>query len=97
MRMVEINKPNVMFIQETMGLGDPFIRELRKLLVGWDLCALDAEGASGGIITGWSSNCTLINSFVVFSGLYTKLFCKNLGLALTLFNVYGPYEEKEEF
>eukprot|EP01018_Ginkgo_biloba_P032610 Gb_14068 [translate_table: standard] len=77
--------------------GDILIRELKKLLFGWDFSALDADGFSGGLITGWSQNINLINVFAIHSGLCTEVFCKGLELAFTLLNVYGPYEEKQEF
>jgi hypothetical protein len=80
-----------------MGVGDPFLRDMIKILARWDLCALDEEGASRGIITGRSINFSLINSFVVILGLCTKLHYKNLGLALTLHNVCDPYEDKKVF
>eukprot|EP01018_Ginkgo_biloba_P018081 Gb_04379 [translate_table: standard] len=33
----------------------------------------------------------------VFQGLCTEVYCKGLGMTFTLLNVYGPYEEKQEY
>jgi hypothetical protein len=95
--LVEVNKPEVIFIQETMGKGDTIVRDMKKSFVGWEFLALDAKGFSGGLITGWSQNISLINSFVVCSGLCIEVFSKSLGMELTLLNVYGPYEGKQTF
>eukprot|EP01018_Ginkgo_biloba_P003768 Gb_15009 [translate_table: standard] len=96
-RMIDLEKPEVIFVQENVSKGEILLRELKKLLFGWDFFALDANGCSKGLITGWSQNINLINVFDVHSGLCIEFFYKGLGLAFTLLNMYKPYEGKQEF
>jgi hypothetical protein len=78
--------------ESPMGNGDQFIFELKKSFWGWDFLALNSEGFSGGLITGWNHNVSLINSFSVHLGHCTVVYSKSLSLNLTLLNVYGPQE-----
>jgi hypothetical protein len=80
-----------------MGKGDVLIGELRKSLGNWEFLAVDSNGQSGGIITGWNHNIAVMNSFTISSGLCTEIFSKSLGQVFTFLNVYGPYEEKQRF
>jgi hypothetical protein len=94
---VELDNPDVIMIQETMGKGDPLVLELKKMFGGWDFYGLDSDGFSGGIITRFNKNITLVNYFVVCSSLCTVVHNKSLGHSLTLLNVYGPYEGRKWF
>jgi hypothetical protein len=58
---------------------------------------LDAFGFSGGLVTRWSPSLELINSFVVVLGLCTIVHSQELGRPFQLLNVYGPYDNREEF
>jgi hypothetical protein len=58
---------------------------------------VDDDGHSGGLITGFSSNCVLINYFSISSGIFTELFCKELDKTIYLLNLYGSYEGREVF
>jgi hypothetical protein len=66
-------------------------------LGGWDFLALDSKGFSGGLITGWNQNVSLINPFYVHLGLCKEVLNKSLGMTLTLLNVYGHYEGKQTY
>jgi hypothetical protein len=91
---MELHRLDVLFLQETMGKGVSLISELMKSLRNWEFLVVDADGQSGGIITGWNHNITLTNSFTISSCLCTEIFNKILGQVFTFLNVYGPYEEK---
>jgi hypothetical protein len=49
---LELDKPDIVPIQETMGKGDQLTFELKKSLRGCDFLALDSKGFSRGLITG---------------------------------------------
>eukprot|EP01018_Ginkgo_biloba_P014689 Gb_05753 [translate_table: standard] len=85
-RLIELEKPEVIFVQESLSQRDLLLGELKKLLFGWDFLALDVDGFSGGLITGWSENINLINVFAMHSWLCTEVYCKGLCLTLTLLN-----------
>jgi hypothetical protein len=96
-RIINLNSSKVVFIQELMGSGDSLVRDLRNMFVYWEFIALDAQIFLGGLITSWSSKLILFNSFIVFSSLCTNFFSHSFGMNLSLMNIYGPYEGKEEF
>jgi exonuclease III len=53
-RFLEKNKPDVLFIQETM-VGAAKAREVfYKLLPNWNLCGVDSIGLSGGLLSAWN-------------------------------------------
>lgn len=65
--------------------------------LGWNFLTLDFDSHSGGLIIGWGANFSLLNSFIVISGLCIEVFCKSLVKNLTLLNMYGLYEDKQSF
>eukprot|EP01018_Ginkgo_biloba_P002192 Gb_33330 [translate_table: standard] len=78
-RLVDVHKPDVLFLQETLGEGLGLVRELKKFLKEWDFIALDAVGHSGGLILSWrrrAFQCT--NSMSFESGLGAVLFSQEL-------------------
>jgi hypothetical protein len=58
---------------------------------------VDSAGHYGGLITCWSSNCKLLNSFSICSGILTKIFSLELDHSFSILNLYGPYDGKEMF
>jgi hypothetical protein len=78
-----------------MGKGDSLVRDLKKLFVEWDFISFDAEGFSWGFNYMLVPKMTLINYFVIYSRLCTKVFYKSIDMTITLLNVYGPYKGKE--
>jgi hypothetical protein len=54
-------------------------------------------GHSGSSITGWSSNCKLLNSFSICSSIMTENFSMELDHSFLVLNLYGPYDGKERF
>jgi hypothetical protein len=48
-RLINLERLEIILLQETMGMGEPLIFYLKNLLGGWDFIALDVEGLSGGV------------------------------------------------
>jgi len=72
-RFINLDQPDVVFIQETMGLCEPIIVELKILLSGWDFMALDSVGMSSGLITSISLTCKITNCFFSLRIMYRYL------------------------
>jgi hypothetical protein len=62
---VELDNPDLIVIEETMGKGDPLVFELKKMFGRWGFYGLDSDGFYIGIITGFNKNLTLVKCFVV--------------------------------
>jgi hypothetical protein len=54
--MIRSLKPDIILLQETMCLSEKARETLESWLKNWSFCAIDIEGMSGGLITGWSPN-----------------------------------------
>lgn len=63
----------------------------------WDLESVDYVELLGGLITRWNKSMSLLNTFVVSSSLCTKFLVQSLGCLVMLLNIYGPYNNKQEF
>jgi exonuclease III len=69
-RVVTTEHPDVLLLQETMGVGDEIKTCLELMLLGWVFTTVDALGRSGGLAKGWNShNVQVLNSSGLDSGL----------------------------
>lgn len=55
-RMIALIDPQIILLQETMGLSDKVKAALESWLPGWAFEAVDAVGRSGGLAIGWVAN-----------------------------------------
>jgi exonuclease III len=97
-RLVVVVAPDVIFLQETMGVSELVVASLESLLPGWSFAVVDAKGRSGGLATGWSlkrCNCERIWGFE--SGIGLNIFSVELGRSLMLVNIYGPYVDRQRY
>jgi hypothetical protein len=62
-RLVEVDRQNIVLIQETMRKGDFLVTQLRTVLGNWDFLADDLDGLPRGLIIRWNHNITLMNSY----------------------------------
>ena len=49
-RLIIDQRPNIVFLQETMCEGEGIILVLQKMIVGWNFEFVDAKGMFGGLI-----------------------------------------------
>jgi hypothetical protein len=80
-----------------MCSGEKARYSLGSWLKNWYFSSIDAEGLSGGIITGWSLDFMAINSSVHGSTIAVSLKHKNMDKILNFINIYGPYTNRIMF
>jgi hypothetical protein len=90
-------KHNIILLQETMGIFQSFIFNLKHLFPGWHFIGTNSACLSGGLITSLSPRISLINSYSIAIGLFTNIFILELNHQLKILNIYGPYVDKEAF
>jgi exonuclease III len=54
-KLIRIEKPQILLIQETKLKGDEVLREIKQLWNPSEGVAISARGASRGICTAWST------------------------------------------
>jgi hypothetical protein len=52
-RVVTLEHPDVILLQETLGLGVVVKERLESWLPGWTFETLDVRGHFGGLVVGW--------------------------------------------
>ena len=53
--MIELEHPNIVMIQETLGFLDVVKGRLESWFPGWGFETLDVRGRLGGMAIGWNS------------------------------------------
>lgn len=97
-RLVELNHPDVILLQETLGCSEEIVRVLESLLPGWKFVVLDARGRSGGLASGWRvSSCRCVCSWGISSGVGLEVWDAELEKTVTILNIYGPYLNRARF
>jgi hypothetical protein len=93
--IVVMDKPNVVFLQETIEYYASIIKYLVKILLDWSFLGIDTIGTLGGALLVTTQS--ILNNCIYFpSGLFTKIFSKELDHSFRLLNLYGPYVAHEE-
>jgi hypothetical protein len=97
-RVVFIEHPNFMLLQETLGVGEEVKTSLERLLPGWSFTTVDALGRSGGLATGWNSHkVQVLNSWGLDYGIGITFFLPTLNETVHLLNIYGPYLNRKPY
>jgi exonuclease III len=74
-RVVYTEHPDILLLQETLGVGEEVKTSLERLLPGWVFTTVDASGRSGGLATGWNSQkVQVLNSWGLDSGIGITVF-----------------------
>ena len=91
-RVLTLEHPDVILLQETLGVGEVIKERLESWIPGWSFVTLDARGRSGGLAVGWKNCCMkLVNAWGMDAALGAEVYSEYLGTSLTVVNVYGPY------
>ena len=61
-RLLDLKKPKVVALQETMSEGGVSREALKTCLRDWQMETLDAKGHSGGMVTTWSPDIIFHNN-----------------------------------
>jgi len=97
-RVLTLEHPDVILLQETLGVGDVIKNSLESWLPGWSFLTLDVKGRSGGLAVGWKNSCLkLVDSWGMDSVLCVDLMSADLGFTIKVINVYGPYHNRVPF
>ena len=63
----------------------------------WELCAIDALGLSGGILSAWNPRLVRCKAYLSFAGILLSTSFKALDSVLSNVNCYGPYANRTTF
>jgi len=97
-RVIDIDHPDVLLLQETLGEMGEVKSKLEGMLPGWVFVCLDVRGRSGGLATGWNTRSVKIeNVWGMESVIGCSLSSLDIGETFTLLNIYGPYQNRIPF
>ena len=89
--------PDVVLFQETMTSSYPALFAFFKLCPGWEFCALNSKGLSGGILSGWNPKLLKCKAFHTVAGILLKSLIRGSSFELSILNCYGPYLNCDSF
>ena len=94
-RLIDFNRPNVVLLQETLGLNEEVSCILETLLPGLQFVAVDVRDRSSGLALGWNlKSCRCDGVWSFSSGIGVDIFDAHLGKVLTILNIYGPFVKR---
>ena len=97
-RLVDLEHPDILLLQETLGVGDVLKCRLESWFTGWNFETLDIRGRSRGLAIGWNvRNVKVLNLWGMDSVLGLTFKALELVDTFTIFNVYGPYLNRIPF
>jgi len=97
-RVLTLEHPDVILLQETLGEGDIIKEHLESWFTGWSFVTLDVRGRSGGLAVGWrTSALKVISAWGMESVLGVEVMSVELGISLLVINIYGPYLNRIPF
>jgi exonuclease III len=96
-RFIELTKPDVLLLQETMVSATKARETIVKILPNWYSCGVDSTGLSGGLLTVWNPKKVDFNAYLTSAGIMLEGTVKDLDKKLKLINCYGPYLDREVF
>ena len=97
-RMIQVQKPNIILLQETLGTEEEVSRVLSSISSSFTFLAQSAKGHLGGLAIVW--NPTMLcceNSWGASFGMGMEIFEAEANLHLNLINIYGPYNGQVDF
>ena len=96
--MVDVEHPDILLLQETLGGGDVIKEKLESWFFGWNFVTLDVRGHSGGLAMGWDTH--VVRALNLW-GMDLVLGMTVQGLdhrdPVDVFNIYGPYINRIPF
>ena len=75
----------------------PALLAFSKLLYGWEFCAIDVVGLSGGLLTGWNPHSVRCKVFETIAGILVNARFHGSPTSFSILNCYGPYSNREAF
>lgn len=97
-RIFEVESPDIILLQETLGPAESITHALSSLSARWNFLASDALGRSGGLVIGYNPKSIKLDSSWGGHGFMgAAIFSIDLGLTLRIINIYGPCHQRENF
>ena len=96
-RLFSVLNHDMILIQETMCCFFRSLHLFSKLKPGWEFCASDASGLSGGLLAGWNPHLVQCKAFTSLASIILKATFKGLFETFTIINCYGPYTQRTTF
>jgi len=97
-RLIETKPPDIILLQETLGMADQISHTLQNIIPNWSFVALDVVGRFGGLAIGYNPRSIRVDASWGGSGyLGLDIFSADLGMILRIVNVYGPCHHREHF
>ena len=90
-------RPDMILLQETMCGHAHALHLFSKLKPGWEFCASNATGLSGGLLAGWDPHLVRCKAFSSLPGIVLKAIFKGLVETFTVINCYGPYVQRNTY
>ena len=95
-RILDLKRPKVVALQETMTEGGRAKDTLKTHLRDWEMKTLDAEGHSRGLLTTWSPAIVCHNKNKFKDAIGTELEDLETGLIFYFLNLYAPFYDMKE-
>jgi exonuclease III len=90
-------KPDIVFLQETLVDGEKAKHFFLQCFLTWNVVALDPNGRSGGLLSGWNPTYAEFCAFGTTAGIFLEGRFKHSVDQVKLLNCYAPYKEREFF
>jgi len=97
-RLVDLNKPDIMLLHETMGEEAVIILCLFSLFRTREFVGSYAKGRSGDLTIRWNPKIVkVLNSWGFASRFGLNIQTEEIGLGVAYLNLYVPYQERRFF
>jgi hypothetical protein len=96
-RLLDLYKPTVIFLQETLVDADTARDFMHLLRPTWMICAASSVGNSGGLLASWDPSFFDFFPFLSPGGILLSGHCFELKADINLLNVYGPCTDRKVF
>ena len=98
LRVVELDRPDILLLQETLGAREETKVRLESWFGGWIFETLDVKGRSGGLEIGWNVRIvSALNVWGMDSILGLSFRALEMVGTFDVVNIYGPYLNRIPF
>lgn len=96
-RIMEVVRPEILLIQETMTSAIRACQYSLKKFPGWEVSATDSSGLSGGLLCIWNpASCDFV-PYSTAAGILLVGHIQGYIEPIKIWNLYGPYCDRRLF
>ena len=96
-RLFSTVHPDLVLVQETMDVANMACQLFLHLFPGWEVCVVDADGLSRGLLCIWNPDVSDLSPFSLRSGILLVGRLTSCSEIVKIINIYGPFRDREEF